>query len=91
LRDYRFYAEDMRHPSEVAVKYIYGIFSDSYFDGDTKLIAAEAARLTRRLAHRSFTMSDSEDNEGKNALAEAFLTKYPKLRQAYKRYIINGI
>ncbi|MDE6860190.1 MAG: GSCFA domain-containing protein [Duncaniella sp.] len=91
LRDYRFYAEDMRHPSEVAVKYIYEIFSDSYFDRDTKLIAAEAARLTRRLAHRSFNISDSEDNERRNALAEAFLTKYPKLRQAYKRYIINGI
>ncbi len=91
LRDYRFYAEDMRHPSDVAVKYIYDIFSASYFDAETMETATEASRLTRRLAHRSFSVSESDDNAQKNELAETFLARYPKLRQAYKRYIINGI
>lgn len=30
LRDYRFYAEDMLHPSEVAVKYIFEKFKESF-------------------------------------------------------------
>ncbi len=91
LRDYRFYAEDMRHPSDVAVKYIYELFSSTYFDEETAMIASEASRLTGRLAHRSFSLSMQDDQAQKDILAEKFLAKYPKLRQAYKRYIINGI
>lgn len=34
LRDYRFYAEDMVHPSEVAVNYIWQRFVDTYMQGD---------------------------------------------------------
>ena len=30
LRDYRFYASDMKHPSDVAVDYIYELFSNTY-------------------------------------------------------------
>ena len=38
LRDYRFYAADMLHPSEVAVEYILGTFLGSLFPGgNTKL------------------------------------------------------
>ena len=36
LRDYRFYAADMKHPSDVAVEYIYELFSNTYFNSDTK-------------------------------------------------------
>jgi GSCFA family. len=35
LRDYRFYAEDLVHPSDFAVKYIFEKFSDCYFNNDT--------------------------------------------------------
>ena len=36
LRDYRFYAEDMVHPSQVAVDYIWQRFVDTYMTADTK-------------------------------------------------------
>ncbi len=36
LRDYRFYAEDMLHPSQVAVDYIWERFSDTYFSTSTR-------------------------------------------------------
>lgn len=91
LRDYRFYAEDMRHPSDVAIKYIYEIFKASYFDDETKRIAAEAFRLTRRLFHRSLSGNFSEEDKAKNEAAKNFISLYPKLNSAYKRYIINGI
>lgn len=35
LRDYRFYAADMLHPSDVAVKYIWEQFSNSFFSKET--------------------------------------------------------
>lgn len=52
LRDYRFYAADMKHPSEVAVDYIYGLFSDAYFDAATRAAAVAARAAARRSAHR---------------------------------------
>ncbi|MBQ9144026.1 MAG: GSCFA domain-containing protein [Paludibacteraceae bacterium] len=36
LRDYRFYAEDMVHPSQVAEDYIWQRFVDTYMTADTK-------------------------------------------------------
>lgn len=36
LRDYRFYADDMIHPSPLAVEYIWQRFQDTYFDKNTQ-------------------------------------------------------
>lgn len=52
LRDYRFYAADMKHPSDVAVDYIYEKFSDAYFSPATLQKAREAQACWRRSAHR---------------------------------------
>jgi hypothetical protein len=52
LRDYRFYAADMKHPSLVAVDYIYDFFSDSYFDNETKSRALMCRKEALRAAHR---------------------------------------
>ncbi|MDE6086106.1 MAG: GSCFA domain-containing protein [Muribaculaceae bacterium] len=52
LRDYRFYAADMKHPSPVAVDYIYEKFSDTYFSPATKKTALECRKKAIRAAHR---------------------------------------
>lgn len=52
LRDYRFYAPDMVHPSPVAVDYIYEKFSDTYFTDATRARAAEHFLAFRRSLHR---------------------------------------
>lgn len=52
LRDYRFYAADMKHPSEVAVEYIYNTFADTYFSPSTRSLAAENRRVYKRTVHR---------------------------------------
>lgn len=54
LRDYRFYADDMKHPSAMAVRYIYDLFSQSFFTPATLGTASAGRRLSRRLGHRSF-------------------------------------
>lgn len=52
LRDYRFYAADMKHPSEVAVDYIYELFSDTYFDAATVARAQQCRRDFLASRHR---------------------------------------
>lgn len=53
LRDYRFYASDLKHPSDMAVDYIYEVFSDFYFSSITRLAAAESRKATLAARHRS--------------------------------------
>ena len=52
LRDYRFYASDMKHPSQVAVDYIYEVFSDVYFTPATRKAALDARRIYLAAQHR---------------------------------------
>ncbi len=52
LRDYRFYADDMKHPSQVAVDYIYDLFSRSYFTDKTIALAREARAQFKKNNHR---------------------------------------
>ena len=52
LRDYRFYAADMLHPTEQAVDYIWERFSDTYFSQLTADFIAEWRPLKQALAHK---------------------------------------
>lgn len=52
LRDYRFYAADMKHPSEVAIDYIYDFFLNTYMTKQTQEEAAENRRRFRASQHR---------------------------------------
>ena len=52
LRDYRFYASDMVHPSETAIDYIWEKFCAVFFDSPVLRLWNEAARITRAMAHR---------------------------------------
>lgn len=55
LRDYRFYADDMIHPSEKAVEYIWQRFQDTYFDNKTKDAVAKATKEWARQQHRQIS------------------------------------
>jgi hypothetical protein len=52
LRDYRFYASDMLHPSEVAEDYIWEKFARAYFDADFGRFRKEWAAVRQSLGHR---------------------------------------
>ena len=59
LRDYRFYAADMVHPSDVAIEYIWQIFQATYFDDRSTQAIARCERVSKRLKHRP--MSNNPD------------------------------
>ncbi|MFC7667944.1 GSCFA domain-containing protein [Hymenobacter humi] len=52
MRDYRFYASDMLHPSEVAEEYIWDKFARTYFDVDFGRFRKEWASVRQSLGHR---------------------------------------
>lgn len=60
LRDYRFYAEDMIHPSRQAVEYIWERLVDTYFTDGAKRYLDEWRPLKEVLGHRPFN-ADSEE------------------------------
>ena len=60
LRDYRFYATDMLHPSEQAVGYIYRRFQECCFSDEARLYVEEWRPIREALAHRPFN-PDSPD------------------------------
>ena len=52
LRDYRFYATDMIHPSEQAVEYVWQRFQDTYFDNKTKDAVLHVTKEWHQHQHR---------------------------------------
>jgi hypothetical protein len=52
LRDYRFYAEDMLHPSETAVQYIWERFAETWLDAAARDTLEEVTEIQRALNHR---------------------------------------
>ena len=53
LRDYRFYSDDMLHPSTQAIDYIWEKFMDAWFDDETLKKAREFEKMNRALNHIS--------------------------------------
>lgn len=62
LRDYRFYKEDMLHPSDQAVAYIWERFSAAYFSKETDAFLEKWRPVKAALNHRPFN-PDSEEHQ----------------------------
>jgi hypothetical protein len=60
LRDYRFYAADMLHPSEVAEEYVWDKFARAYFDADFGRFRKEWAAVRQSLGHRPLHLGAPE-------------------------------
>jgi hypothetical protein len=54
LRDYRFFARDMIHPSEEAVDYIWERFMETYFDTSTKKFVNDWNHILHAMKHVPF-------------------------------------
>ncbi|KAA9325984.1 GSCFA domain-containing protein [Adhaeribacter soli] len=54
LRDYRFYKEDMLHPTATAEQYIWEKFSGAYFEETFHLFAQEWEKILRAREHKPF-------------------------------------
>lgn len=57
LRDYRFYADDMLHPSNLAQEYIWERFVEAYFSDETHKIIAHWQKIQQSLSHKPQNVS----------------------------------
>ncbi|MCY1721150.1 GSCFA domain-containing protein [Prolixibacteraceae bacterium Z1-6] len=60
LRDYRFYAEDMLHLTDVAVNHIWEIFEESLIDRESKRVAKEIKKIVLAINHKPFNKRSAE-------------------------------
>ena len=79
LRDYRFYAEDMAHPSAQAVEYVWERFVEQVTDGGARAFMAEWTKMVRALAHRPFR----PDAEEYQQFVKQNLVKLMALKERY--------
>lgn len=84
LRDYRFYAEDMLHPSAQAVEYIWQRFSETYLSDAAKAFIQEWAPLKAALNHKPF----NPESEEYKAFMHKTMLKVDELQKKYPTFAI---
>ena len=87
LRDYRFYADDLLHPNDQAIEYIYEKFEGFYFNEKTKLLNARIDKLLKASKHRLF----DKDSEKSKAFIENQLINVQALKREYSFINIDSL
>ncbi|MDH6312340.1 hypothetical protein M2137_001110 [Parabacteroides sp. PFB2-10] len=95
LRDYRYYADDMLHPSSLAIEYIGQRFEENRFTDETKQILSEWRKIRKAIEHRPFQQdSDAHQQFIHQTLLkmEEFQKKFPSfdLRKERSQWIIDN-
>lgn len=83
LRDYRFYAEDMIHPSLVAIDYIWQRFSETTISYESQVIMKEVETVQKGLAHRSFNQNSESHKkflDNLNQKIDTLALKFPHIK-----------
>ncbi|AXO81328.1 GSCFA domain-containing protein [Olleya aquimaris] len=79
LRDYRFYNDDMIHPSNKAVQYIWDSFKEVWFDDTTEKTMQTVALIQKGLQHKPFNAS----SEAHIKFLEQLVAKQEQLQKQF--------
>ncbi len=79
LRDYRFYAEDMAHPSEQAVEYIWSYFKSAALAAESLALLPKIDQIRAAAQHRAFDVSSVQHQ----AFLRKQLEKIERLEREY--------
>ena len=78
LRDYRFYKEDLAHPNQLAIDYIYSKFKHCYFNEETIKISNEINNFSKLCAHKILNKELEKQHEKKiTDVKHSLKLKYP--------------
>ena len=86
LRDYRFYADDLVHPSDLAVRYVWERFVEWCLSPDARRVMAEVEDIRKALAHRPL---HPESEEYKRFLGQIVL-KIERLNGKYPYFDLQN-
>lgn len=92
LRDYRFYAEDMIHPNDIAINYIWEKFEKMFFDEETLQIADKWSKIRKAISHKPFNEDTLEYQHFlKQTLLKIkdFSAKYPYIYSENERQTLE--
>lgn len=92
LRDYRFYAADMCHPSETAVDYVFSRFAQAYITDAAMATAAKCLKISRRLSHRQMTADEEAFARFREATVRELTSlqkEHPELTETIQTIITN--
>lgn len=73
LRDYRFYKEDMLHPNQLAVDYIWENFKKTWIANETEKLQETIENIQKSLAHKPFNPSSEQHKKFRNKLEKRIL------------------
>ena len=79
LRDYRFYASDMLHPSEQGAGYVWERFMETWMDEESGQILAEVSAITKAAQHRPV----NAESEAHTKFKQLTLKKIEQLTRKY--------
>lgn len=79
LRDYRFYAEDMIHPNQTAINYIWKKFTDSWISENSKEMMKEVLTVQNGINHRPFNPNSEEHQQ----FSESIKRKIVAIKEQY--------
>ena len=80
LRDYRYYKDDLVHPNEMAVRFVWEKFSQSIFDVETRGVLSDIERFIPLSQHRPLhPFKLKEHLEAVSRQRESLQNKYPEL------------
>jgi len=82
LRDYRFYAKDMFHPSDAALEYIWEKFTGTFVSPESIRIMTEIEKIIKARNHRPVNTDSVEFLKFKDRIRkqiDVILKKYPAL------------
>lgn len=83
LRDYRFYANDMLHPSQMAIDYIWERFSLSHVDESAYRFMEEVGSVQKSLQHKPFHPGSESHRKFRDSLkqkTDALQERFPFMR-----------
>jgi len=83
LRDYRFYAEDMLHPNQTAINFIWNQFKADWIKEKTEVTMKKVAAIENGLAHKPFNSSSEQHLQFLKQLEdkkESLLTDFPFMK-----------
>ena len=84
LRDYRFYADDMLHPSSQAVEYIWQRLCECYLSEEARDFIEAWRPIKAALNHRPFNPASEEYK----AFMDKTMLKLTELRQKYPTFAL---
>ena len=91
LRDYRYYADDLAHPTKMAVDYVWERFCEAVLTPQAQELLPRVAQIVAAAEHRPF----NPDSEVHKAFCRKMLEKIERMpeldfaseKRAFERYL----